>query len=366
MSSTPPELALLMGTDTFAMNIELTGKTLRKVDSWRVGVLLYALITGTLPYAASTLQNFITHILAGQPVIPLQSIKCSYDLKNLLSQLLEPTFFKRIDIQDALKHSWFKVGELSYVFFICLFYLRINCYLMKTKMESFHMYDTYTDSINGIGFCVFTCTFVERGIRHLYTLKLKLHLNSKGYDLPNREQRDRKYFFRLDATGQREKLRVNILDQDNLAIFIEDRLGYCPFKARSIIKVKINVYIYVYILDLIKSTKKSQWTWQDFESYYNELDMTKNQTMLLTNAIFRGLDPQGTGIVKSTLLLSLFEDINLRMKPVIDKIKSQSEMSFVEVHEGLKKAINDGFDISELLSVDHIVKVPEKKLKIMS
>ncbi|ETO03389.1 CAMK family protein kinase [Reticulomyxa filosa] len=97
-----------MGTDMPGMNIELNGKVLRKADSWRVGVLLYTLVTGTLPYVASTLQNFITQIFSQKPIIPINEIKCSQSLKNLLAQLLEPTFFKRVDIQDALEHVWFK------------------------------------------------------------------------------------------------------------------------------------------------------------------------------------------------------------------------------------------------------------------
>ncbi|ETO17989.1 CAMK family protein kinase [Reticulomyxa filosa] len=109
MSSTPPELAMLMGTDSSEGSIELNGKTLRKADSWRVGVLLYALMTGMLPYTASTLQNFITQILMQKPAVPLDEIKCSQHLKRLLAQLLEPAYFKRIDIQDAIKDPWFSV-----------------------------------------------------------------------------------------------------------------------------------------------------------------------------------------------------------------------------------------------------------------
>ncbi|ETN99367.1 hypothetical protein RFI_38114, partial [Reticulomyxa filosa] len=85
----------------------------------KVGVLLYALVTGALPYAASTLQNFITQILTQKPVIPIEDIQCSQHLKRFLAQLLEPTFFKRVDIQDAIKDPWLKV-----IFFLFLFFLK--------------------------------------------------------------------------------------------------------------------------------------------------------------------------------------------------------------------------------------------------
>jgi len=296
-----------LGADVPAMNIELSGKILRKADSWRVGALLYALVTGTLPYVASTLQNFITHILGQKPVIPISEIKCSQHLKNLLTQLLEPTFFKRLDIHDALQDVWFKIASKDP--------LPVDVY---SKIQNLDRIEAARNWISAI--------------------------THTGYDLPNHLERDRKYFVRLDATGQRQKLT-----QETLTSFVEDRLGYCQFKAREIVQ------------QLSKTAKKSQWSWQDFEKHYRELDLAKNPTMLAANAIFRGLDPEGNGTVRSTLLLALFQDINLRMKPVIDKIESQPEMTFTEVYEGLKKAVQEGFDILELLSVDHIVKVGNRK-----
>jgi len=176
------------------MNIELNGKMLRKADSWKMGVLLYSLVTGTMPYVASTLQNFIVQIFSQKQVVQINDIKCSQELKNLISQLLDPTFFKRLDIQDALNHIWFTNASMDL--------LPLDVY---AKLQNF---DRIEEARNWIS-----------AITH------------KGYDLPNHAERDRKYFVRLDPTGQRQKLR-----HDNLIFFLQDRLGYCQYHARKIIK----------------------------------------------------------------------------------------------------------------------------------
>ncbi|ETO25876.1 CAMK family protein kinase [Reticulomyxa filosa] len=246
------------------MNIALNGETLRKADSWRIGVLLYALVTGTLPYLASTQQNSFTQILAQKPIIPIEEIKCSSELKQLISKLLEPTYFKRVDVQTALKETWLK--------------------------------------------------------------------NAPSDLLPAEVFAKVQHFDRIEET-----------------------------KINSLKKKRGSFQNVVFAKKLSKAAKKSHWTWEEFETHYQKLDITNDIITLLTNAIFRGLDLEGTGMVQSALLLALFEDINLRMKPVIDKIKSQPEMSFEEVHEGLSKAIKEGFDISELLPVDNVIRSTDAK-----
>ncbi|ETO26695.1 hypothetical protein RFI_10439, partial [Reticulomyxa filosa] len=377
MSSTPPELALLMDNEATKMSIELNGKTLRKADTWRVGVLLYALVTGTLPYIASTLQNFITQLLTQNPVIPITDIKCSTELKQFLSKLLEPTYFKRPDIQDALRDSWFKVASIEL--------LPGNVYSKIQNLDRIEAARNWISAITQFNhfiiiiICCYHFSLLFCSLLHCYINTLALFVNG--------------VFDRVSYT---------------LIYFIQDRLGYCSFKARETIGViqkflKNKKHLCTrscLLLDLIclmclsaliweimRTIKKIQWSWDDFYDYYQQLDLVKNPTMHLANAIFRGLDPEGTGTVRSTLLLALFEDINLRMKPLINKIESQPEMrylqftlycffsnstttkntptinffSFNEVTEGLKKAIEDGFELSDLLSVDYVVKNVKKE-----
>jgi len=312
MSSTPPELALLMGSNNPLMNIELNGSVLRKADSWRCGVVLYVLITGKLPYHATSLGNFITQVLTLPPVIPIEEITwVSDELKDLLYRLLETTYFNRMSIKEALKHKWFAA-----------------IYKPENKFKSLpkHIID------NTISLCK-----LENARNWLSTI------THKGYDQSKQLDRDRKYFGRLDPTGQRKALK-----SEKLVTFIMDRLGYCQYRARQIVEE---------CHPDIDSDKGIQWkhfaaTYVDIQ--WNDQDKL-SQTKQFTNAIFRGLDPNGDGCVSSKLLLMLFEDINLKLQAIVNKLTTLQKFTFEQTVSTLSEAFRNGFDIMDLLSVDHVV-----------
>ena len=313
VSSTPTELALMMGSDSPITPMEITGELLRKADAWRVGVLLYTLVTGTLPYPASSLNNFITGILTNPPVVPIANIQCSQGLKNLLNQLLDQTFFNRMSCQSALRDPWLKNTT-------------------KTKLRNDQVYTKIQD----------LCKIEQaRGWISAYT--------HGGYNIEKQFERDHKYFVRMDPTGNRKKLRLN-----KLRTFIEDRMGYCLYRAKNIIeefnqKRSAN--------NDNNSGGNDQIEWKEFRNSYIELKnkINKDETEQLTNAIFKGLDAEGKGWVPSSMLKSLFFDIGLELERITNKLVSTQKMTFEEVYDDLQVAFNEGFNIKDLLSVDHVV-----------
>eukprot|EP00485_Elphidium_margaritaceum_P019169 CAMPEP_0202730966 /NCGR_PEP_ID=MMETSP1385-20130828/186906_1 /ASSEMBLY_ACC=CAM_ASM_000861 /TAXON_ID=933848 /ORGANISM="Elphidium margaritaceum" /LENGTH=1317 /DNA_ID=CAMNT_0049397247 /DNA_START=11 /DNA_END=3964 /DNA_ORIENTATION=+ len=311
MSSTPPELALLMGSNNPLMNIELNGGVLRKADSWRCGVLLYVLITGRLPYHATSLGNFITQVLTLPPTIPIEEITwVSDELKDLLYKLLETTYFNRIDLHEALKHEWFdKIGVTG----------KHNPVSLPTDVID-----------NIINLCK-----LENARNWISTI------THKGYSENKQLERDRKYFGRLDPTGQRKALK-----RDKLIVFIMDRLGYCQYRANQIV-------------DEYHEGAHTAIDWKSFVSTYIDIQWNEQDTISRTkqfaNAIFRGLDPNGDGVVNSKLLLMLFEDINLKLQNVVKKLTTLQKFTFEQTVSTLTDAFKQGFDIQDLLSVDHVV-----------
>jgi len=311
MSSTPPELALLMGSNNPLMNIELNGNVLRKADSWRCGVLLYVLITGKLPYHATSLGNFITQVLTLPPTVPIEEITwVSDELKDLLYKLLETTYFNRMDIKDALKHEWFtKVSE-------------------QPKQNPVSL---PTDVIDNI---IHLCK-LENARNWISTI------THKGYSGNKQLDRDRKYFGRLDPTGQRKSLK-----RDKLVTFIMDRLGYCQYRAKQIVDE--------YHGEITEGIEWKQFVSTYIDIQWNETDKV-SQTNQFANAIFRGLDPNGEGDVSSKLLLMLFEDINLKLQNIVNKLTTIKKFTFEQTASTLTDAFKEGFDIEDLLSVDHVV-----------
>ena len=318
MSSTPAELALLMGENNPLMNIQLDGSVLRKSDSWRCGVALYCMITGRLPYHATSLGDYITQILTLPPTKPIEEITwISEKLKDLLYKLLENTYFNRIDIKDALKHEWFTAAKTT------------------DTAEAALPVDVVDNIIN-------LCK-LENARNWISTITHKGYAENKQLD------RDCKYFGRLDPTGQRKSLKKQML-----ITFIRDRLGYCQYRANQIVD------------EYHADCDDNGISWKEFVSTYIDIQWDKScasydeiRVQQFCNAMFHGLDPNGDGFVDSEILQMFLEDIGLELnlQKVVVNGQVLQQFSFDQivylVPEALK--LKTSFDINKILSVDHPV-----------
>nr|XP_008121790.1 PREDICTED: serine/threonine-protein kinase SIK3 isoform X2 [Anolis carolinensis] len=79
-----------------------------KVDIWSLGVVLYVLVCGALPFDGSTLQNLRARVLSGKFRIPFfMSTECEHLIRHML--VLEPS--RRLSMEQICKHKWMKLGE---------------------------------------------------------------------------------------------------------------------------------------------------------------------------------------------------------------------------------------------------------------
>lgn len=80
-----------------------------KVDVWSLGVVLYVLVCGALPFDGNTLQSLRSRVLSGKFRIPFfMSTECEDLIRNML--VVESA--KRISVEQIINHKWMKaVGE---------------------------------------------------------------------------------------------------------------------------------------------------------------------------------------------------------------------------------------------------------------
>ena len=103
-------LHTVAGTPYYMAPEVLEGSYTSKADIWSLGVLLYTLVSGYLPFQGNNAAEVFRKIKdVDYHFNHIEFANVSADCKDLISKLLVGNAKKRIDGQQALKHPWFKI-----------------------------------------------------------------------------------------------------------------------------------------------------------------------------------------------------------------------------------------------------------------
>ncbi|SOS80489.1 calcium-dependent protein kinase 5 [Plasmodium sp. gorilla clade G1] len=123
-------LKSVVGTPYYIAPEILRGKYDKRCDIWSSGVIMYILLCGYPPFNGKNNDEILKKVKKGEFVFDSNYwARVSDDAKDLICQCLNYNYKERIDVEQVLKHRWFKKFKSNN--------LIINKTLNKTLIEKF-------------------------------------------------------------------------------------------------------------------------------------------------------------------------------------------------------------------------------------
>ena len=99
-----------VGTPYYVAPEIINGKHDYKCDIWSLGVLMYILLSGYMPFPGKSSDEILVNVLKAKYTFVMSEWdSVSSEAKDLISHLLVKNPKKRYTASEALEHPWFKM-----------------------------------------------------------------------------------------------------------------------------------------------------------------------------------------------------------------------------------------------------------------
>ena len=102
----------MIGSPYYVAPEVLSGSYTEKWDIWGIGVIMFLMLSGTLPFNGKNNKAILKAVVDGNYEFKLSKwSRVSYEAKDLISKMLIYDPDERISASEALEHEWFKMFE---------------------------------------------------------------------------------------------------------------------------------------------------------------------------------------------------------------------------------------------------------------
>ncbi|KAK1134826.1 hypothetical protein K0M31_007597 [Melipona bicolor] len=201
------------GSPTYAAPELILGKKYlgSEVDIWSMGVLLYALLCGFLPFDDNSIENLYRKILSGKYAEPSW---LSTSSKRLIRAMLQIDPKKRITIQELCNHPWITAGFLNPVSFVHKTNFEKDDDVLSTMSAicGEHASDIWRKLVKSDRTDYRTATYLLLLDRKLRGLSLRISSSAKSHFKSECEEGGNSIITKLDCSPRSKSVKSPVTD----------------------------------------------------------------------------------------------------------------------------------------------------------